>query len=131
MIPFTVILIICASLLSVNSQKSPLCDDCRCQGAEIHCNEIFPNLLIYQSENWINKDTNATYDIEKLWIEQSNFRNLSILFVKSNLTYLNLNDNGIQTIGDGVFQNLQSLEELVLTNNRLNKIQPDAFKVTS
>lgn len=116
------------------ADKLPLCEEkCTCsyevnsEQAKVTCvKNVKP--LLYNNATWFNLSTNQSYGYLELTLTNQNFIELNFTFPKSALTYLNLANNDIYQISDNVFQNLQQMKVLILSNNDLTLLSPDAFK---
>lgn len=119
--------------LTATYASTPLCLVCPCNSQpnkppNINCvNSNISN--IFDKKFWID-DFNKSYAIQSLIYKHNNLRNLTTKFPSSNITTLDLSDNIIKEIGDGVFGDLQNMEELILANNDIHHLRPDAFHVS-
>lgn len=122
------------SLTSSQTSKLPLCVSCNCifpnnsGPAKVTCDKDVKNVLTSLSA-WIDSsEGNQSYPYIEITLTNQNFIELNFTFPASDLTYLNLDNNDIYRITDSVFQNLQKMETLILSNNDLELLSPDAFK---
>ncbi|XP_074041949.1 CD180 antigen isoform X2 [Leptinotarsa decemlineata] len=123
---------VCLAVGQSNNTKFPFCKLCKCEtdddvSANVTCTTDQRN-YIFENSFWFNQSTNESYAYNALNFQNNQFLNLSYVFPKSNLTYLDLSNNAIYRISDGVFQNLQKMITLILSYNGLEMIHPDAFK---
>lgn len=81
------------------------------------------------NSTWINPATNQPYPYLAITLTNQNFIELNYTFPDIDVTYLNLANNDIYRIRGGVFQDLQSMEVLILSSNDLELLSPDAFRV--
>ncbi|XP_066144582.1 leucine-rich repeat neuronal protein 1-like [Euwallacea fornicatus] len=116
------------------AEKSLLCSEkCVCtyndgsQTIKVTCTKNVQALLLDNS-SWIDPNTKLLYEYTEVTLTNQNFIKLNFTFPKNNLTYLNLANNDIYSITDSVFQNLQNMRVLILSNNDLELLSVDAFK---
>lgn len=115
-------------LIKTNAQMTPLCKKCKCQGdiLDIDCSEAPISSTIYDYTNFID-ESNKTYPINSLNLQNNYLRQVSTEFPESPLKKLDLSFNFIQNIGDMVFRNLQDMNELILSNNNIEMLKADVF----
>lgn len=131
-------LIINIEIIKCEIEETPLCIKCSCTSddsrpeVDIDCTDDILTLeFIYEQKNWINTTTNHTYLISTLNLKSSDLGNLRGQFSESNLTLLDFTDNFIRTIEDNYFAKLQNLSKLILSYNQIDRLRPDAFKVST
>lgn len=118
----------------VNSQQViPFCSYCECgfeskNGVDLDCTNTDMKGILFDSYFWYDNH-NASYRVSTLKARNSNLETLDKEFPSSTLKSLDLSGNGISKIIDGAFCNLQNLIELDLSNNSLEYLKPDVFKV--
>lgn len=86
-------------------------------------------LQIINKNFWMNTTTNVSYAYRSVTFQNNKFIALNFTFPPSSLSYMNLAFNDIYHLGKGVFKNLQNMTTLILSNNDLENIHPDAFEV--
>ncbi|CAH0549521.1 unnamed protein product [Brassicogethes aeneus] len=110
----------------------PLCSSngiCTCEnnnGISANCTNL-PQETLGKESTWLDQD-NKNFAYKKVTVNNGIYVNLSQQFPSSNLEYLNLENNQIAILGNSVFQNLQNMTTLILSHNRINIIDPEAFK---
>lgn len=129
-----IILLIETTIISFGQQIIPFCSYCECSfetisdGVHLDCTNTDMKGILFDSYFWYD-DYNATYRVATLKAQNSNLDGIDREFPSSTLRILDLNGNAIGKIIEGAFRNLQNLEELDLSNNTLDHIKPDFFKV--
>lgn len=119
---------------AVNAQQViPFCSYCECtfeskDGVDLDCTNTDMKGILLDSYFWYD-DYNASYRVSTLKARNSNLEALDEQFPSSTLKILDLSGNGIARIVDRAFSNLQNLVELDLSNNSLEYLKPDVFKV--
>ncbi|ENN73247.1 hypothetical protein HUJ04_000584 [Dendroctonus ponderosae] len=118
----------------IEADKLPLCsDNCSCifvndtLVSRVTCTKDVKDLVMLNS-TWINPATTKPYPYLAITLTNQNFIELNFTFPDSDVTYLNLANNDIYRIRGGVFQDLQSMEVLILSSNDLELLSPDAFR---
>lgn len=112
----------------------PFCSYCECSfesssnAVDLDCTNTDMKGILLDSYFWYD-DYNASYRVATLRARNSNLEVIDREFPSSTLRLLDLSGSGITRIIDGAFSNLQNLEELDLSNNSLEYIKPDIFKV--
>lgn len=124
--------------ISTSDSKYPLCikEGCQCtistvltkNVVDVTCTTI-KNIDLSDVTLWIDVTKNETYPYHAVSLTENTIIDLAKTIPTSELTYLNLANNDINSIGDSVFQNLQNMSVLILSHNDLEIIHPDAFKV--
>lgn len=114
-------------------QVIPFCSYCECtfeseDGVDLDCTNTDMKGILLDSYFWYD-DYNASYRVSTLKASNSNLEALDEEFPSSTLNVLDLSGNGIARIVDRAFSNLQNLMELDLSNNSLEYLKPDVFKV--
>lgn len=117
--------------------RTPLCDKCHCVNKtfthpDVVCNETTVLNFLYNETYWLytkDNQTNLTYNIASVNLQNNNLVQLTQQFVHSNLVKLDLSHNSLYKLGDGIFKNLTSLEILILSYNQLATISQHVFKV--
>lgn len=123
-------------MASLNNELAPICgiEGCKCEGSNekinVICSTIDPQIKIFEAAFWNDSKTHHLYPYDSVTIQDNKINSLNKTFQTSNLTYLNLANNDISGIGEGVFKNLQNMKVLILSYNDLEIIHPDAFKVS-
>lgn len=132
-----VIVIFCATFVTecLSDGRTPFCDSCAClnqtlTNPDVDCSGKIISSILFDARLWFNKDENATYNIASLNLQRIDLGVLNDTFPASNLKKLDLSNNGIKFIADGVFANLEDMEELILSNNRLQTIGSNVFRVS-
>ncbi|XP_060534097.1 leucine-rich repeat-containing protein 70-like [Cylas formicarius] len=114
-----------------DSTNLPLCQYCYCADdvapPKVICIKDVKEVLA-QPDNWVDAQTNQSYQYADLTLANQNFIELNFTFPTANLTYLNLAKNDIYRITASAFKNLQQMKTLILSNNDLELLLPDAFK---
>lgn len=119
---------------TLGMELSPLCAICKCpqenqnsSTIDINCLNVKTGDLIYKNNSWFS-EKNESFSIIGVNLQNNGLTELAIPFVKSDLMALDLSNNSIRNISDGVFANLQKMELLILSNNEIEYLNPDAFK---
>lgn len=111
--------------------STPLCLLCPCNSEpntppNINCERANIN-NIYDKSFWLD-DSNVSYPISSVIFKYNNLKELKTRFPSSDLILLDLSNNSISEIGYGVFGELQKMEVLILGNNDIAWLDPDAFR---
>lgn len=114
------------------AETPPFCQKCQCQldyGSNfynIECSQDV-RLSLFDKSFW--SKSGKPYLYKSLTIYNNSIYRLDRQFHVSSITILNLQKNSIEYIGESTFSNLQSLEKLVLSHNKLTSFHPRAFVV--
>lgn len=125
-----------AAAAAAAQQVIPFCSFCECDfenaggGVGLDCTNTDMKRILLDVYFWYD-DYNASYRVTSLKARNSNLEAIDREFPSSTLKLLDLSSNGIAKIADSAFSNLQNLEELDLSNNSLESLKPDVFKVIS
>ena len=66
--------------------------------------------------------------VTSLYLSSNNIKKIEQIGDLTNLIYLNLDSNQIDSIQFDVFDNMDSLQRLVLSNNNLSSLDDDTFE---
>lgn len=126
--------VIIALYFKVNAQQViPFCSYCECtfntkDGVHLDCTNTDMKDILLDNYYWYY-NYNTSYRVATLKARNSNLDSLNVEFPSSALNILDLSGNSIAKIIDGAFSNLQNLQELDLSNNSLEYLKPEVFKV--
>lgn len=125
-------LILIAHLIQAAITTPPFCEKCRCienqpNGTSIECFNTTISDILYKNSSWFDEN-NQTYPIIGLKLQKTDVGDLKTKFVKTNIFVLDLSNNSIKDVGDGVFSNLKYMELLILSDNEIEYLNPDCFK---
>jgi Leucine-rich repeat (LRR) protein len=85
---------------------------------------------VFDESSWTDKNLNKSYPYKSLTVHNSPLLSLDKKFFSSNIVYLDLANNSIVNVSDGIFSNLQDMETLVLSFNNIESLHPNAFEVS-
>ncbi|KRT83563.1 hypothetical protein AMK59_3472 [Oryctes borbonicus] len=129
-----ILTIFCAVLIgkTLSDDVTPFCKFCACTNAphnpDVDCSSSIIRSALYNKELWFNEESNSSYSISSLSLQNSDLTVLNETFPETNLKVLDLSFNRITNISNGVFVNIEDMEELILSNNKLQNIGPDVFR---
>ncbi|CAH1380376.1 unnamed protein product [Tenebrio molitor] len=83
---------------------------------------------VFDESSWTDKNLNKSYPYKSLTVHNSPLLSLDKKFFSSNIVYLDLANNSIVNVSDGIFSNLQDMETLVLSFNNIESLHPNAFE---
>lgn len=112
----------------------PFCSYCECLFAtddgsvDLDCTGTDLRTGLLDPYFW-RDDRNVSYDVASLRGRNAALEIIDVPFPSSTLRDLDLADNRIEDVVDGAFAHLQNMESLDLSNNSLEQLKPDAFKV--
>lgn len=110
-----------------------LCTKCKCnkstdpKGLSIECINATISDVFFKNETWLQQD-NATAPIIGVRLHRTDIGDLQTKFVTSDLVVLDLSNNSIGNISEGVFSGLQNMEMLILSDNNIESLNPHIFR---
>lgn len=133
-----VVFLICLVLCFLRVQNLPLiCSHCDCSNINATYTEVICqtdikqyNTLLFENSTESNKTSNNddVNSISDLSIKFNDLTVLSNVFRVDNVIRLDLRNNMISELADSVFNRLQKMETLILSQNNIEVLKPDVFK---